>query len=60
MWKTAPEIIRRTLAIIQSESTNLDTRFARVFTDRLEGGILGSVQLVLTLTVTVTQTVGDL
>ena len=35
MWKTAPEIIRRTLAIIQSESTALDTRSARVFTDHL-------------------------
>ena len=35
MWKTAPEIIRRTLAIIQSESATLDTRSASVFTDRL-------------------------
>ena len=40
MWKSAPEIIWRTLAIIQSESTTLDTRSVRVFTDNLRKTLL--------------------
>ena len=46
MWKTAPpEIIRRTLAIIQSESTTQGTIEACVFTDRPQKILRPTIQL---------------
>ena len=45
MWKTAPKIIPRTLGIVQLESTTIDTRYARVFTDRLRKTLRPTFQL---------------